>query len=47
MAFGIIHEIKVDQFLQLQIVGLHAVGHIRKESAHILAHGHGRNHLGL
>lgn len=33
LTFGIVHQVQVDQLLQLQVVGLHAVHNIRKERA--------------
>ena len=33
LGLGVVHEVKVDQFLQLQVVGLHAVHHVGKQGA--------------
>ena len=33
LRLGVVHEIEIHQLLQLQIVSLHAVDHIRKQRA--------------
>ena len=33
LRLGVVHEIEVDQLLQLKVVGLHAIHHIRKQRA--------------
>lgn len=38
--FSVVHQIQVNQFLQLQIVSLHTVDNIWKERRHILADCH-------
>lgn len=30
LGLGIVHEVEIDQFLQLQVVGLHAVDYVSK-----------------
>ena len=45
LRLSIVHQIQVDQLLQLQVVCLHAVDHVREESRHVLAHSHAGNHL--
>lgn len=45
LRLGVVHEIQVDQLLELQVVGLHAVDHIGKQGAHILAYCHASDDL--
>lgn len=45
LRFCIVHQIQVNQFFQLQIIRLHTVNDIGKQSRHILADCHARNHL--
>lgn len=33
LAFGIVHQVQVDQLLQLQVVSLHAVDNVREQRA--------------
>lgn len=41
----IVHEVQVNQLLQLEVVGLHAVDDIWEEGRHVLADGHAGNDL--
>jgi hypothetical protein len=45
LRLGVVHQVQVDQLLQLQIVGLHAVDHVREQGRHVLAHRHAGNDL--
>lgn len=33
LALGVVHEVQVDQLLQLQVISLHAVHYIREQGA--------------
>jgi hypothetical protein len=44
LCFGVVDAVQVHELLQLQVVRLHAVHHVREESRHVLAHRHGRDH---
>ena len=33
LTLGIVHEVEVDKFLQLQILSLHTVDHVREQGA--------------
>lgn len=45
LRFGIVHQIQIDQFLQFQVVRLHAVDDIREKGGDIFADGHAGNDL--
>ena len=45
LALGVVHQVEVDQLFQLEVVSLHAVGHVRKQGADIFADGHRRDDL--
>lgn len=45
LAFGIVHNVQIYKFLELQVVCLHTVQHVSEQHRHILAHGHEGNHL--
>ena len=45
LTLGVVHQVEINQLLQFEVVRLHAVRDIRKESANIFANGHGRNDL--
>ena len=33
LALGVVHQVQVDKLLQFQVVGLHAVNHVREQGA--------------
>ena len=45
LRLGVVHQVQVDQLLELQVVCLHAVDHIREEGADVLAHRHAGDNL--
>mmetsp|Transcript_22293 Transcript_22293/g.64803 ORF Transcript_22293/g.64803 Transcript_22293/m.64803 type:complete len:256 (-) Transcript_22293:46-813(-) len=45
LSLGIIDQVKVHKLLQLNVVRLDAVHHVREEGRHVLTHGHVRDDL--
>lgn len=45
MRLGVVHQVEIHKLLEFQIVSLHTVDNIGKQSRHVLAHGHGGNDL--
>lgn len=45
LRFGVIHQVQVNQFLQLQIISLHAVDHVCKQRTDIFSNSHASNDL--
>lgn len=45
LRFGVVHQIQIDQLLELQVVRLHAVDDVRKECGNVLANRHAGNDL--
>lgn len=45
LCFGIVHQVQIHQFLELNVVCLHILQDVRKQAADVFTYSHARNDL--